>query len=391
MRVMHVYRTYFPDTQGGLEECIRQICLSTRRLGAENRVLSLSRCDRPDIVVRPEAEVHRFPLSWEAASNGVSVKAWSSFGALSEWADIIHYHFPWPFADLMHLRHRPRCASVVTYHSDVVRQRNLFRWYSPIMNQFLRRMDRIVATSPAYPQTSPVLGRFRSKVSVIPIGIDSASYPPITEEKLNWACIAGGKPFFLFVGVLRYYKGLHVLLDAVAGTELQLIIVGSGPLDRTLRKEVAQRGLRNVRFLGHVSDVEKVALIMNCTAMVLPSHLRSEGFGISLLEGAMHGKPLISTEIGTGTSYVNEHLKTGIVIPPGDASMLREAMIYMIRHPDMAEKMGGAARERYLRLFTGGIMGDAYYSLYRDVLSADGSSNHQSPVKASRDRTADVD
>ena len=373
MNVLHVYRTYFPDSQGGLEECIRQICHNTQPLGAESRVLTLSRNVAPDVLTRPEAEVHRFPLTWEASSNGVSIKAWFKFHELSEWADVVHYHFPWPFADLMHLRHRPGSATVLTYHSDIVRQRLLSRWYRPVMDQFLQRVDRIVATSPAYAATSPVLKRFARKVSVIPIGLDMASYPSVAEDELKRAH-APAKPYFLFIGVLRYYKGLHILLDAAAGTDLEIVIVGSGSLDRELREEVARRKLRNVRFLGHISDREKVALIKNCTALVLPSHLRSEGFGISLLEGAMYGRPLVSTELGTGTSYVNEHLKTGIVVPSGDAHMLREAMVYLARHPEAAENMGTAARERYQRLFTGKAMGEAYNKLYREIMAAGGAT-----------------
>lgn len=374
MNVLHVYRTYFPDSQGGLEECIRQICHNTQPLGAESRVLTLSRNAAPDILTRPEAEVHRFPLTWEASSNGVSIKAWYKFHELSEWADVVHYHFPWPFADLMHLRHRPGSATVLTYHSDIVRQQLLSRWYRPVMDRFLQRMDRIVATSPAYATTSPVLNRLARKVSVIPIGLDAASYPSVPEDELRRAH-AAAKSYFLFIGVLRYYKGLHILLDAVAGTDLDLIIVGSGPLDRELRQEVARRKARNVRFLGHVSDREKVALIKGCAGLVLPSHLRSEGFGISLLEGAMYGRPLISTELGTGTSYVNEHLKTGIVVPSGDVHMLREAMVYLAHHPEAAENMGAAAHERYQRLFTGKVMGESYYKLYREIVDAGGTAH----------------
>lgn len=366
MNVLHVYRTYFPDSQGGLEESIRQICHNTRSLGTENRILTLSRNASPAILIRPEAQVYRFPLTWEASSNGVSIKACFKYRELTEWADIVNYHFPWPFADMLHLYHKPRCATVLTYHSDIVRQRVLSMIYRPIMERFLQKMDRIVATSPTYATTSPVLRRLVHKARVIPFGLDLASYPSETDDGLKLAR-GEGKPFFLFIGVLRYYKGLHILLDAVAGQELELVIAGSGPMDHSLRREASRRGLKNIRFLGHVSDQEKVALIKSCTAMVLPSHLRSEAFGISLLEGAMYGKPLISTEIGTGTSYVNEHLKTGIVVPSSDARMLREAMEYLVRHPQAVEEMGAAAHERYQRLFTGKQMGEAYYSLYREI------------------------
>ena len=56
MRVLHVYRTYFPDTQGGLEEAIRQICASTKVHGVENRVFMLSRNPQPAIINRPEVD-----------------------------------------------------------------------------------------------------------------------------------------------------------------------------------------------------------------------------------------------------------------------------------------------------------------------------------------------
>ncbi len=366
MNVLHVYRTYFPDSQGGLEESIRQICCNTKSLGTENRILTLSRNADPAVLIRPEAQVHRFPLTWEVSSNGLSIKAFFKYRELTEWADVVHYHFPWPFADMLHLYHKPRSATVLTYHSDIIRQRMLSTFYRPVMTRFLQKMDRVVATSPAYAATSPVLNRLSQKTRVIPFGLDPTSYPSETVDGLKWAR-GGGEPFFLFIGVLRYYKGLHILLDAVAGSELYLVIAGSGPMDHLLRQEVSRRGAENIRFLGQVSDQEKVALIKSCTALVLPSHLRSEAFGISLLEGAMHGRPLISTEIGTGTSYVNEHLKTGIVVPSGDARMLREAMEYLARHPQAAEEMGVAAHERYQRLFTGKKMGEAYYSLYREI------------------------
>lgn len=367
MRVLHVYKTYFPDTQGGLEECIRQICFGTTALGVENRVLSLSRDPKPAVLPRPEAELHRFKRTVELSSNGISAEAFRAYPALAKWADVIHYHFPWPFADLLHLWHRPSAATVLTYHSDIVRQRWLSHCYRPIMNRFLNRMDSIVATSPPYAASSPVLSRFAHKLRVIPIGIDASCYPIVSEAELQWARALNGENFFLFVGVLRYYKGLHVLLDAVAGTELRLVIAGSGPLEGTLQREIARRGLQNVRLLGQVTDREKISLIETCMAMVLPSHLRSEAFGVSLLEGAMYGKPLISADIGTGTSYINEHLTTGIVVPPGDALALREAMTRLAHRPRMAEDMGVAARKRYELLFTGKKMGHSYYELYREL------------------------
>ena len=364
MKVLHVYRTYYPDTQGGLEEVIRQICQNTLEHGMESHVFSLSAYPSPAVVKREEAEVHRFHRTFEIASCGVGVGAIVGFQRLVDWADIVHYHFPWPFADLLHFLGRVRKPSVVTYHSDIVRQKSLLRLYRPLMRAFLDGVDAIVPTSQNYFATSEELGRYAEKVEVIPIGLNDETYPDVSEQELSSVRNRVGEGFFLFIGVLRYYKGLHVLLDALQGTELRCVIVGSGPVEAELRRQASRLGLANVQFLGYVGDREKVALLRLCRAVVLPSHLRSEAFGVTLLEGAMHGKPLISTEIGTGTSYINLDGETGFVVPPSDAKDLREAMLRIDHDEALAERMGQAARARYEALFTGQMMGERYARLY---------------------------
>jgi rhamnosyl/mannosyltransferase len=130
----------------------------------------------------------------------------------------------------------------------------------------------------------------------------------------------------------------------------------------------AQRlGLKNVMFLGAVSEVDKVALLQLCYALAFPSHLRSEAFGISLLEGAMYGKPMISSEIGTGTSYINSDGETGLVVPPSDPLALRNAMQLLWDNPPMAAQMGQRAEARYWELFTSDKMAERYVELYKNL------------------------
>ena len=99
------------------------------------------------------------------------------FRQLLSWANIVHYHFPWPLADLLHFYGRVKVPTLVTYHSDIVRQQALARLYAPLMNRFLGSVDRIVCTSPNYLETSRVLARFKDGVDIVPIGLDRASYP----------------------------------------------------------------------------------------------------------------------------------------------------------------------------------------------------------------------
>lgn len=368
LRILHVYRQYFPDIQGGVEETIRQICLALKMEGVENRVFTLSPNPDPAIINRPEADVFRSKRDLDIASCSMSFRCGSEFQMLTEWADLIHYHFPWPFGDFLHLCSRINKPAVVTYHSDIVRHKILAWLYQPLMYRFLSKMIRIFATSPNYFASSPILGKFSEKVEVIPLSIDRQSYPEHCDETSKRMREIAGNNFFLFVGMLRYYKGLHILIDAIKNTSLPVVIVGAGPMEKKIKARARRLGLNNVIFLGHVSDQEKVALIKLSRAIVFPSYLRSEAFGMTLIEGAMYGKPLISNEIGTGTSYVNINEETGLVIEPCNSKALRQAMMRLAENPLEAKAMGKRARARYELLFSGSKMRESYLEAYRSVV-----------------------
>ncbi len=369
MRVLHVYRTFFPDTQGGLEEVVRQICKNTAPHDVESRVFCLSSQPNPAIIDYEGIKVYRAKNHLEIASCGISFSALGLFKELVAWADVVHYQFPWPFADMLHLLACVKKPTVLTYQSDIVRQQGVLRFYRPLKRLFLNQMDVLVATSPNYARTSAILQRYTKKVEIIPIGLDEKSYPVATKDEIAAMRQQVGEKFFLFIGVLRYYKGLHILLEAVKNTQLPVIIVGSGAEARNLKNQAKELGLKNVQFLGRVSNQEKAALIALSLAIVFPSHLRSEAFGVTLLEGAMQGKPMISCELGTGTSFVNKDQETGRVVPALKPEKLREAMEQFIANPEQTAAFGKAARLRYQKYFTGAKMGADYAALYRKLLT----------------------
>ncbi|MFZ6768255.1 glycosyltransferase family 4 protein [Undibacterium sp. Di26W] len=368
MKVLHFYRTYYPDTYGGVEQVIRQMAVGTTRLGVENEVLTLTREPGRPLIEFEGHKVHRAHLNFEIASTGFSWSALSRFVELAAQADVVHYHFPWPFMDIAHFLGRIKKPSVVTYHSDIVRQKYLLKLYAPLKHQFLRDVDRIVATSPNYLATSPTLELYKDKTEVITYGLDKSIYPvPSPELLAHWRQKVGEK-FFLFVGMLRYYKGLHILLEAAADTGIPIVIVGDGPEEIELKRQAESLNLKNVHFLGALPEPDKVALLTLCYALAFPSHLRSEAFGISLLEGAMFGKPMISSEIGTGTTYINVAGQTGLVVPPSDPAAFRQAMEYLLAHPQEAAQMGQCAQQRYTELFTADKMASNYARLYQQVI-----------------------
>jgi len=367
VKVLHFYKTSKPDSIGGVEQLIDQIASGTAKLGIDTEVLSLTKERNAKVLEMNGYCVHRSHLDFKVASTYFSMSVFSRFSELAKKADIIHYHFPWPFMDLVHFITHVKKPTIVTYHSDIIRQKKLLKLYKPLKNQFLSSVDHIVATSQNYLDTSHVLKKFSEKVSIIPIGLDKKSYAIPTLERLDyWKDRFSGR-FFLFVGVLRYYKGLHILVEASQGTDYPIVIVGAGPVEVELKAKVAQLGLHNIHFLGFLSDEDKVALLTLCFGVVFPSHMRSEAFGISLLEGAMFGKPMISSEIGTGTSFINIADVTGLVIPPSDPIALRQAMRFLWDHPDKAAEMGSKAEARYWRHFTAVDMVSAYAKIYYDL------------------------
>lgn len=374
LKILHLYRTYFPDPPGGLQEAIRQICLATAPFGVESRIFTLSPQPDPPVIERPEGRVARC-RSWcsPASCDMGGLQAFRSFRELSQWADIIHYHFPWPFADLLRFVAGSSKPAVMTYHSDIVRQQSLARLYAPLMRRTLGAMTAVVATSPAYARTSPILNSMvrPEQLKVIPLGMDDAL--TINNQSFDEVAYLKGLgldtavPFVLAIGVLRYYKGFHILVEAAQRIKGTVVIAGSGPEEGSLKALAAQYGVTNVIFAGQVSIDEKRTLLRHCHILALPSHLRSEAFGMVLVEAAMFSKPLISCEIGTGTSYVNYDQHTGIVIPPESPEALADAANRLLADWRLAESFGIAARKRYEDLFSSESLGSQYAALYRSV------------------------
>src|SRR4051812_19365962 len=143
MRVLHFYRTYYPDSFGGIEQVIYQLCRSGSQFGVESTVLSLTRDKVARTVMLDGHEAHRARMDLEISSTSFSASAFLRFAQLASRADVVHYHYPWPFMDVVHFATRLRKPTVVTYHSDIIRQRFLLKLYRPLKRRFLASVDRI--------------------------------------------------------------------------------------------------------------------------------------------------------------------------------------------------------------------------------------------------------
>ncbi|MBL4280049.1 glycosyltransferase family 4 protein [Vibrio fluvialis] len=367
MKVLHVYRTCYPETKGGVEQVIRFIASGTKPLGVETKILTLSDEETAPYFCEG-TEIIPVKKTMEVSSNGFSLQLITELKKLAQWADIIHYHYPWPSGDFLSL-FAGKKPSIVTYHSDIVRQKLLKALYKPLESYFLRHADMLVATSPQYAQSSINLQKYQHKVRVIPLAVEESTYPTPSESNIAQWRDKIGEGFFLFVGVLRYYKGLDYLLEAAKINRLPVVIAGDGPERGKLEAYIAQHKLDNVKLVGFVSEEDKVALHLLSKAFVFPSHLRSEAFGISLIEAQMYHKPIISCDIGTGSSYVNIHGETGLTVPAADSQRFAQAMQELDQQPQWRDQLGEKARQRFEQEFTAQRYADSYVKLYRELLA----------------------
>jgi len=368
MRILHFYKAALPDSVGGVETVIHQLSLGSVRLGHQVVVLAMSREKKSRIIDFEGYQVHLVPQSFQFASTPFGFSIFSVFKKLALEADIIHYHYPWPLMDLAHLFFMPKRPSLVSYHSDIVKQSFLKRIYSPVQNIFLREMEFIIASTSNYFLTSQVLNKFSSKVKIIPYGIEDFFEDTMHSHHLDsWKSVFPN-PFFFFVGVLRYYKGLKTLIDASKETDLKVVIAGDGPEAKKLKAYAKKIGAAHVFFVGKISGLDKAALLFLCRALVFPSDIRSESFGLTLVEGLMFSKPLISCEIGTGTSFINQANETGYVVPPRDKDALAHAMQYLYDRPELAISLGLKGRERFKSHFDLKIMVEGYMVLYKQMM-----------------------
>lgn len=359
MKILHVYQVYLPDDFTGIPKVIWELCEGMAALGVETEVLCLSDNASEHTKSVGNHLVHTASRNVTIASARLSIDVFVKYKQLVNKFDIIHYHYPWPIGDALHMLFGSHKPSLVTYHSDIVKQKLLKHLYAPLENIFLRNVNCIVATTPNYAASSMNLLKFQDKVAVIPIGLPARTEPAL-EGITHWESLVG-KDFFLFVGAQRYYKGLNILIEAARETGLPVVIAGH---DKIEGMDIPP----NVRFVGAVSDEHKECLLSLSRAFLFPSNLRAEAFGVALLEAARAGKPMVSCEIGTGTSFINEHAVTGYVIRPNNVAELASAMQTLAKSDDTVENFGRNAAQRFEEYFTRKTMCHAYLDQYVELL-----------------------
>jgi glycosyltransferase involved in cell wall biosynthesis len=287
--------------------------------------------------------------------------------------DLLHLHLPNPacFAVLASAKARRR-PWIVQWHSDIPpdapdwRLRAGYRVYRPFEQALLKHAAAVVATSDAYLGASEALAPWRAKARVIALGTGDVALPPPRRDL--WP--EGDGPRWLAVGRLSRYKGFDVLLHALADVpDARLVIVGDGECGASLRETAATLGVASrVRFAGALDDATLLAAYAAADAFVLPSLNRGEAFGLVLLEAMRARLPVVASAIqGSGIGEVVENGDSGLLVPPGDAAALAQALAQM-RNADLRTRMGARGRQRWEERFTLDRSAALWLALYANVL-----------------------
>ncbi len=368
MKVVHIYKDFYPIS-GGIENHI--LILSKELIAkVQVEVIVSARALKKEVFLLENILIKKIPEI--ARLNSMPILPTLFFELKKLKADILHFHMPFPMGDISYLLSGCNIPAVVTYHSDVIKQRISNIFYRPLQNKFLKKAKKIMVTSGQYINSSYVLPHYREKIVVVPFGVDTKFFTPNDNDELATRIREKyGERILLYVGVLRYYKGLYVLIKAMKDINAKLIIVGRGEEWKQLNDLIYREGLtQKIVMEGSVTNFNLLPYYRACDVFVLPSIYRSEAFGIVLLEAMACGKPVISTELGTGTSWVNQHGVTGLVVPPKDPKALAEAINTILNDRDLARNMGEAGRKRVLENFTKELMAERVLKVYQEVLGA---------------------
>jgi rhamnosyl/mannosyltransferase len=361
MDILHIYKDYFP-VLGGIENHIKVLAEAQAAAGHQVTVLVCNLSLRTRVETLNGVQIIKAGRLTTAASMPLSLSQPVALARLRP--DIAHVHSPYPLGEAANwLLGRAR-ATVITHHSDVVRQQGWLRLYGPLLRRVLRAADRIIATSPRYIETSPWLRPVREKCVVVPLGVDTRRFAPPNTPYDGFLTL-------LFVGKLRYYKGLDDLVRALMEIqEVCLNVVGDGPMRGSWEALAEELGLADrVHSLGEVNDADLLRLYHQAHIFVLPANARAEAFGTVLLEAMATRLPCITTEVGTGTSWVVQDGVTGLVVPPRNPEALAGAIRQLLTDPDARWRMGQQGQQRARQKFSQRRMVQGVLDLYQEVLA----------------------
>jgi glycosyltransferase involved in cell wall biosynthesis len=375
---------FYPPAPGGIETHVQTLARGQAELGARVSVICINHANRAGIdvtwsrygatqtVVEQDGDVHVTRLGRSASMARLDIVPGlpKLLGNLQySDIDVLHLHMPNPTMLLAAASLRLAIPLIITHHSDVIRQR-LLRWfYRPFESLVYARASAIACSSAGYVEGSPLLQQHVEKVELLPMGLDLSEYTDPPSAALRQAADLKrrhGNILWLCVGRCVYYKGLHTAIDALAKVPGKLIIIGSGPLEVSLRDHARRLGVADrIVWWGYASKDELIGAYRAATALWFPSSHRSEAFGLVQVEAMASKCPVINTGItGSGVAWVSRHEETGLTVAVNDPDALAAAASRLLRDPSFHASLASTGQQRAVSEFNHHTMAQRSLEIY---------------------------
>jgi glycosyltransferase involved in cell wall biosynthesis len=373
VKVLHLGK--FDGDVGGIERYVRALLGG---LPADIEVINLVANDLP----RTDQHCNFRYLTVRAASHGLlaSVALAPSMPLLARRLhlehrfDIVHLNFPDPLGQFTAMALPRSVKRVISWHSDIVKQRMALALYRPFLDAFVRDADAIIGATPQHFSSSQQMapGKPGQLREVIPYGFDAGAFgwnDAARQRRAELDAQPRTRPVIFTVGRHVYYKGFDVLIRALRSVDADLWIGGRGPLTESLHQQARDAGVsERVRFLGFIPDEELVAYYEACDVFCMPSTERAEQFGLVQLEAMHCGKPVVATRLGTGVEYVTLHEVSGLLVEPGNVDALASALNSLLGDATLRDRLGAAGRQRVAEAFSVQQMVDKTVAIYRQLV-----------------------
>jgi rhamnosyl/mannosyltransferase len=386
LRVCHLGK-FYPPASGGIESHLQTLAQAQARLGMAVDVLCVNHRNHNDedvtwrrFAATPTMREHDGPVELTRFGRRASLarlecclglprRLWRT--SLDQY-DLLHVHVPNPTMVLGLFLCRPRVPWVISYHSDVIRQRALLLLQRPFENWVFRRARAVFAASPSYVSGSRYLQRFADKVTVNPYGIDLAAFlhpSSAARQAAERFRATYGEPLWLAVGRLVYYKGLANAIAALTRVPGRLMIVGEGPLRGELEHQARSAGVADrIAWHSGLSRDELIGAYLASTALWFPSNARSEAFGIVQIEAMACGRPVLNSAIpGSGVAWVSRDGETGLTVPVDDWQALAAAARRLWQDAELRGRFGAQARRRAVSEFDAERMARRVLAVYQSA------------------------
>jgi glycosyltransferase involved in cell wall biosynthesis len=385
LRVLQFGRFNNAEQNGGIERHMKLLCSGLADLNVDVTYLVAG-----DSLRTKDSQVNTATNSYrmvEAATLGTffstAISPMQVIKAISmhrqQAFDVVHLHFPNPLAHLASFLLPANIKRVITWHSDIIRQKRLLAMYLPFLRRIALRADALIAATPAHFTSSTQIPSSLpfAKQHVIPYGRDfndltltSVTTAVCTDLKTKAKSVSTSGRIIFALGRHVYYKGFDVLIEAMQYIDAQLILGGEGPLKAELQQQTERLGVAHkVTFTGSIPEADLAAYFNACDVFCLPSVAQSEAFGLVQLEAMACGKPVVCTQLNNGVNVVNQAGVTGLAVPVRNATALAEALNTLLNDDALRLKLGQQAKTHAISGYSLTAMSNSHAALYQMLLS----------------------